>query len=85
MPKQLAVLTLLLDLTDAIAENDLYAVEDFRVARLVDALGGFSERQDDALQQVFEVSGRWVRGVDGTSAAMVLDALKHAIPLFQGR
>ena len=85
MPKQLAVLTLLLDLKDAVAENDSTAVQDFRVARLVDALGGFSERQDDALQQVFEVSGRWVRGVDGTSADMVLDTLKHAIPLFHGR
>jgi hypothetical protein len=85
MPKQFAVLTLLMDLKDAVAENDSKAVQDFRVARLVDALGGFSESQDDALQQVFEISGRWVRRVDGISADMVLDALKHAILLFQKR
>jgi hypothetical protein len=81
--KRLATLSALLDFEDAVAHDDLKAARECRDKRLVLALGLFSadRKRLGALQQLFHVSGRWVRGVG--SADTVREALKRAIPLFK--
>jgi hypothetical protein len=81
--KRLATLNALLDLQDAVARDDLKAAQECREKRLVLALGLFSadRKRLDALQQLFHVSGRWVRGVGSTDT--MLRTLKRAIALFK--
>ena len=81
--KRVATLGALLDFQDAVARDDLKAAQECRDKRLVLALGLFSadRKRLGALQQLFHVSGRWVRGVG--SADTVRQALKRAIPLFK--
>jgi hypothetical protein len=81
--RRLATLNALLDFEDAVARDDLKAAQECREKRLVLALGLFSadRKRLGALQQLFHVSGRWVRGVG--SADAVREALKRAIPLFK--
>ena len=81
--KQLATLGALLELKEAVAQGDLKAAQECHDKRLilaVDLFIGDWERRD-ALQQLFDVSGRWVRG--SGSADKVREALKRAIPLFK--
>jgi hypothetical protein len=80
---RLATLSALLDFEDAVARDDLKAAQECREKRLVLALGLFSadRKRLDALQQLFHVSGRWMRGVG--SADTVREALKRAVPLFK--
>ena len=81
--KKLATLSALLDFEDAVARDDLKAAQECRDKRLVLALGLFSadRKRLGALQQLFHVSGRWVRGAG--SADTVRGALKRTIPLFK--
>jgi hypothetical protein len=81
--KRLATLSALLDFEDAVARDDLKAAQECRDKRLVLALGLFSadRKRLDALQQLFHVSGRWVRGVG--SADRVREAIGRTIPLFK--
>jgi hypothetical protein len=81
--KRLATFHALLDLKEAVAQDDLKAAQECRDKRLILALDLFSadRKRRDALQQVFDVSGRWVRGIG--SADKVREALKSAIPLFE--
>jgi hypothetical protein len=81
--KRQATLLALLDFEDAVARDDLKAAQECRDKRLILALGLFSadRKRLGALQQLFHVSGRWVRGVG--SADTVREALKRAIPLFE--
>ena len=80
--KRLATFHALLELKEAVAQDDLKAAQECRDKRLILALDLFSadRKRRDALQQVFDVSGRWVRGIG--SADKVREALKSAIPLF---
>jgi hypothetical protein len=68
-------------LQEAVDQDDVEAAQEYRENRLVWALGSFSGDQNEALQQVWDVSGRWVRHVD--DATPVREALKRAIPLFE--
>jgi len=81
--KRLATLNALLELKEAVAQDDLKGAQECRDKRLILALDLFSadRKRRDALQQVFDVSGRWVRGIG--SAEEVREALKSAIPLFE--
>jgi hypothetical protein len=80
--RRLATLNALLELDEAVAKDDLKTAQDCRDKRLILALDLFiaDRRRHNALQQLFDVSGRWVRGVG--SADRVREALKRAIPLF---
>jgi hypothetical protein len=81
--KRLATFQALLELNDAIAQDDLKAAQECHDKRLILALDLFSgdRQRREALQQVFDVSGTWVRGTG--SADKVIEALKIAIPLFE--
>ena len=77
--KRLATFHALLNLKEAVAQDDLKAAQECRDKRLILALDLFSadRKRRDALQQVFDVSGRCVRGIG------MREALKSAIPLFE--
>ena len=81
--KRQAPLLALLDLKDAVARGDVEEARQGREKRLLLALELFStdRKRHDALQQVWDVSGRWLRHVD--NADMVREALRRAIPLFE--
>jgi hypothetical protein len=81
--KRLATLNALLELKEAVARDDFEAAQDCRDKRLILALDLFStdRKRHDALQQVFDVTAGWVRGLG--SADTVVEALKRAIPLFE--
>jgi hypothetical protein len=81
--KQQATLMALLELQEAVDEDDLEAAQECREKRLLLALDMFSadRKRHQALQQVWDVSGRWVRHAD--DADPVREALKRAIPLFE--
>jgi hypothetical protein len=81
--KRQATLMALLDLKDAVAQEDLKAARDCREKRLLLALDLFSadRKRHGALQQVWDASGRWLRHVD--DAEPVREALKRAIPVFK--
>ena len=81
--KRLATLTALLEMNEAVIKGDLIAAQDCRDKRLILALELFStdRKRRDALQRLFDVSGRWVRGVGSTDT--VREALERAIPLFE--
>ena len=81
--KRQATLLALLDLKDAIARGDVEEARQGREKRLLMALELFStdRKRHDALQQVWDVSGRWLRHVD--NADTVREALRRAIPLFE--
>jgi hypothetical protein len=78
-----ATLLALWDLQEAVDEDDLEAAQKCREKRLLLALELFSgdRKRHGALEQVWDVSGRWVRHVD--DAEPVREALKRAIPLFE--
>jgi hypothetical protein len=80
--KRRATLGALLELKETIAQGDLKAAQDCRDKRLILAVDLFSgdRQRHDALQQLFDMSGRWVSG--SGSAAKVREALKRAILLF---
>jgi hypothetical protein len=80
--KRLATSIVLLELEEAVALADLKAAQDCRDKRLILALELFiaDRKRHDALQEVFIVSGIWLRGVGSANA--VREALKRAIPLF---
>jgi hypothetical protein len=80
---RLATLTALLELDEAVTKDDLKAAQDCRDKRLILALDLFSadRKRREALQQLFDLTGRWVSGVG--SADLVREALKRAIPLFE--
>ena len=71
---KLAVLNLLLDFKDAAAGDDLEAAKDCYKFRLFRSRGvaKLSADEKDAVQAVFDVSGRWVRGSDGTTNAKMV-------------
>ena len=81
--KRLATLGALLELKEALAQGDLKAAQVCRDKRLILAVDLFigDGKRHDALQQLFDESGRWVRG--NGSADKVREALKRAIPLFE--
>ena len=81
--KRQATLLALLDLKDAVARGDVEEARQDREKRLLMALELFStdRKRHDALQQVWDVSGRWLRHVD--NADTVREALRRAIPLFE--
>jgi hypothetical protein len=79
--KRQATLLALLDLKEAVARDDVPAARECREKRLVRVLSSFSADRDEALQQVWDISGRWTRYVE--SADPVLKALGRAIPLFE--
>ena len=81
--KRLATLSALLDFEEAVARDDLKAAQECRDKRLILALNLFSadRKRLGALQQLFHVSGRWVRGVG--NADTVREALERTIPLFK--
>ena len=81
--KRQATLLALLDLKDAIARGDVEEARQGREKRLLMALELFStdRKRHDALQQVWDASGRWLRHVD--NADTVREALRRAIPLFE--
>jgi hypothetical protein len=81
--KRQATLLALLDLKDAVARGDVEEARQGREKRLLMALELFStdRKRHDALQQVWDVSGRWLRHVD--NADMMREALRRAIPLFE--
>ena len=81
--KRQATLLALLDLKDAVARGDMEEARQGREKRLLMALELFStdRKRHDALQQVWDVSGRWLRHVD--NADMMREALRRAIPLFE--
>ena len=58
--KRLATFHALLELKEAVAQDDLKAAQECRDKRLILALDLFSgdRKRRDALQQVFDVSGR---------------------------
>ena len=78
-----ATLLALLELQEAVDQDDAEAAQQCREKRLLLTLELFSadRKRNEALQQVWEVSGRWVRHVD--DAEPVREALKRAIPLFE--
>jgi hypothetical protein len=81
---KLAVLNLLLDFKDAAAGDDLKAAKDCYNFRLTRARGvsRLSADENEAVQRVFDLSGRWLRGSDGTTTAkMVQTAVNRAIAL----
>ena len=81
--KRLATFHALLELKEAVAQDDLKAVQACRDKRLILTVGLFigDRKRHDALQQLFDESGRWMRG--NGSADKVREALKRAIPLFE--
>jgi hypothetical protein len=81
--RRLATLGALLELKEAVAQGDLKAAQACRDKRLILAVDLFigDRKRHDALQQLFDESGRWVRG--NGSADKVREALKRAIPLFE--
>jgi hypothetical protein len=81
--KRLATLGALLELKEALAQGDLKAAQACRDKRLILAVDLFigDRKRHDALQQLFDESGRWVRG--SGSDSKVGEALKLAIPLFE--
>ena len=81
--KRLATLNALLELKEAVAQDDLKAAQECRDKRVILALDLFSgdRKRREALQQVFDVGGRWVCGLG--NANTVVEALKRAIPLFE--
>src|SRR5262249_16449644 len=81
--RRLATLGALLELTEAVAQDDLKAVQACRDRRLILPVGLFigDRKLHDGLQQLFDESGRWVRG--SGSAYKVREALKRAIPLIR--
>jgi hypothetical protein len=83
--KRQATLLALLDLKDAVARGDVEEARQGREKRLLMALELFStdRKRHDALQQVWDASGRWLRHIG--SADMVMEALGRAIPLFERR
>jgi hypothetical protein len=80
---RLATLTALLELNEAVSKDDLKAAQDCRDKRLILSLDLFSadRKRREALQRLFDLTGRWVNGVGG--ADLVREALKRAIPLFE--
>ena len=78
---RLATLTALLELNEAVSKDDLKAAQDCRDKRLILALDLFSadRKRREALQQLFDLTGKWVSGVGWCR----LEALKRAIPLFE--
>ena len=81
---KLAVLNLLLDFKDAAAGDDLETAKHCYKFRLFRSRGvaKLSADENEAVQTVFDVSGRWVRGSDGTTnAKMVQTAVNRAIAL----
>ena len=78
-----ASLLALLELQEAVDEDDVEAAQQCREKRLLLTLELFSadRKRHEALQQVWDVSGRWVRHID--DAEPVREALKRAIPLFE--
>ena len=81
--KRQATLGALLELREAVAQGDSESAQVCRDKRLILAVDLFigDRKRHDALQQLFDESGRWVRG--GGSAYKVREALKCAIPLFE--
>jgi hypothetical protein len=81
--RRLATLNVLLELDEAVAKDELKAAQDCRDKRLILALDLFiaDRKRHNALQQIFDVSGRWLRGLG--SADTVREALKRAIPHFE--
>jgi hypothetical protein len=77
--RRLATLGVLLELREA----DSKSAQVCRDKRLILAVNLFigDRKRHDALQQLFDESGRWVRG--SVSAYKVREALKRAIPLFE--
>jgi hypothetical protein len=63
-----AMLILFQDLQTAVANNHSSAVQTIRETRLVYALGKFDQSRNEAIDRVFKLSGRWWRGIDGTTA-----------------
>jgi hypothetical protein len=78
-----ATLLALLELQEAVDQEDMEAAQQCREKRLLLTLELFSadRKRNESLQQVWDVSGRWVRHVD--DAEPVREALKRAIPLFE--
>jgi hypothetical protein len=78
-----ATLLALSELQGAVDEDDVEAAQQCREKRLLLTLELFSadRKRHEALQQVWDVSGRWVRHVD--HAEPLREALKRAIPLFE--
>jgi hypothetical protein len=78
-----ATLLALLELQETVDQDDVEAAQQCREKRLLLTLESFSadRKRDEALQQVWDVSGRWARHVD--DAEPVRAALKRAIPLFE--
>jgi hypothetical protein len=81
--KKRAVLYMLLNLKDAVAAGDLQEAQGFREKPLAVALTQFVADQNKALQRVYDVIGRWRRGVDGTTKNDVLETINRAIRLFE--
>jgi len=81
--KRLATLGVLLELKEAVAQGDLKTAQECRDKRLILAVDLFigDRKRHGVLQQLFDESGRWVRG--SGSAYKVRKALKRAIPLFE--
>jgi hypothetical protein len=81
--RRLATLWVLLELREAVAQGDSKSAQVCRDKRLILAVDLFigDRKRHDALQQLFDESGRWVRG--SGSAYKVREALKRAIPLFE--
>ena len=78
-----ATLLALLELQEAVDQDDVEAAQQCREKRLLLTLELFSahRKRHEALQQVWDVSGRWVRYVH--DADMVREAPRRAIPLFE--
>ena len=75
--KRLATLNALLELKEAVAQDDLKAAQDCRDKRLILALDLFSadRKRHDALQQVFDVTGGWVRGLGSANTVVEIPPL----------
>ena len=78
-----ATLLVLLELQEAVDQNDVEAAQQCREKRLLLTLELFSadRKRNEALQQVWDVSGRWLRHVH--DADPLREALKRALPLFE--
>jgi hypothetical protein len=77
-----AMLLVLGDVSNAVAKSDFDAVWKIRSERFLPGLGKFAPMQEDILRNIFFLSGRWCRQIDGTTAEEVQRAIKEAIPLF---
>jgi hypothetical protein len=78
-----AVLYMLSNLKDAVAAGGMEEAQGFREKPLAAALNQFGADQNKALQRVYDLIGRWRRGVDGTTRNDVLGAINRAIRLFE--